>query len=227
MYYRSPRPRPDAVVVSLIDPDLVKWCILLFPLLLTGCFTRKQAVEGTYRFAGTHGVAYEIEIQAGDSFVFTWQNGLDAGVTTGVWKQAQGAVVINGGTPSSPACCRVQEALVPSIDSTYIAVADLEGQGLGLAGLRLNGARDVSTDPSGKIAIRRAEVKTIQVFYLGLDQPAYQVQDPAANHFVMQLAPLQQPSVDFKNTELRLRGNQLRMPGNQLTASTIKLVRQR
>lgn len=197
-----------------------KIIVFLLPLLLSGCFTGKQVMEGMYQYKGVYGVAYEMELHPNGKFTYNWQNGLNKGTTTGTWEKEDGLLVLNGGTKPPVQKIMVQENSHPDKDSIYIEVTNFEGDPLGMANIVFNDEQVIVADMEGEAITGKSEVRKIKINYLALVIPEYQVKNPSANHFAIKVYAELNPGVYFENTKVQIKGKKLIIPGNPLMEET-------
>jgi hypothetical protein len=195
-----------------------KLVILLFPILLVGCFTSKQIIEGKYGFNSTYGVVYEIDLHSDKTFFYKWQNGLNYGTITGVYEKQGKYLLLNGGTKPPDQKIRVEESLRDSNDSIYIEIMSFDNSPLSMAIVTLNAEQVLTTDMKGKVVVKKtADIKKIKIDYLSFDIPEYQVQNTYSNQFLIQAyTPLKQ-EIYFKNVKVRTKGRKLIMIDNPLS----------
>ncbi|MBO9703052.1 MAG: hypothetical protein J7604_22750 [Sporocytophaga sp.] len=190
--------------------------ILFLSLLLSACITRKLGIEGTYRYNGAYGIAYEIELHSNEKFIYNWVNGLNKGTIIGSWEKEDNNIVINGGSRPEKKIDVHEDSLLDK-DSVYIEVTNLDGNPLGLANIVLNDERIIITDMEGKVSIKKEQIRNIKINYQTFEIPKYQVKDFSSNHFRIKVSVESTPEIYFDNTKVKVKGSKLIMQGNLLT----------
>lgn len=193
-----------------------KHIVVILIFLLSGCFSSKQVIEGTYSdsYKKNYGVAHELKLNSEGSFTYNWLIGLNQGSTTGTWEEKEGYLVLNGGTKPSELNIMVEESLQFNSDSTYIIGTDFENAPIGGAVIILNDKKEIVLDIDGRFILKKTQINKIKVNYLELNLPEYKVKSPTTNYFKVKVRMDIKPRAYFENSKAQIKGNKLIIQSN-------------